>query len=272
MFRKWFTSLAVAALSVLCLGYSPAQGETIVSANFSSYTNGALVGQNGWQQYQTQTTLPLTVSGGAVSWVGGSTVNNQDAFLAFPQQYNQPAVGDPTQILNFDILLSITAAPSLNPSYFAALNTLTTSSTTNNFQNARLVAQASGSGYVFGARVNGQSGYPFAYGTDVLDFGVDYALRAEIHMVAGNANDFINLYVGPDFNNLTLYATAAYGSGTVSDPSFGAMLISQFGSATVGEPGVSIKSMSVSAVPEPTSAGLLALTGIVGMALRRRRS
>jgi hypothetical protein len=272
MLRQLFGSLAVAALSVLCLGYSTVHGETVVSANFGSYTDGPLVGQNGWQQYNTQITAPLTVSGGAVSWAGGSTVNNQDAFLAFPQQYNQPTVGDPTQILNFDILLSISSAPSVNPSYFAALNTFTTSTTTNNFQNARLVAQASGSGYVFGARVNGQGGYPFAFGTDVLDFGVDYALRAEIHMVSGNANDFINLYVGPDFNNLTLHATAVYGSGTVSDPSFGAMLISQFGSGTVGEPGVSIKSMSVSAVPEPTSAGLLALTGLAGLAFRRRRS
>jgi|GEM_PF-1561838 len=270
MFRKWFTSLAVAALSVLCLGYSPAQGETIVSANFSSYTDGALVGQNSWQRYLTQTTNPLTVSGGAVSWAGGSTTNHEDAFLAFPQQYTQPALG--TQILNFDILLSITAAPASSPSYFAALNTLTTSSTSGNFQNARLAAQASGTGYVFGARVNGQGGYPFAFGTNVLDFGVDYALRAEIHMVAGNANDFINLYVGPDFNNLTLHATAVYVSGSVSDPSYGAMLISQFGSATVGEPGVSIKSMSVSAVPEPATAGLLALTGVAGLAYRRRRS
>jgi hypothetical protein len=269
MFRKWFTSLAVAALSVMCLGYSSAQGETIVSANFSSYSDGALVGQNGWQQLGTVNLNPLSVSSGAVTWAGGRTVDSQDAILAFPQQVTQPLSG--TQILNFDLLLSVASAGG-SPSYFAALNTFTTTATSGNFANSRLVARASGSGFQFGARVNGQSGYPFAYGSSVLDFGVDYALRAEIHMVAGNANDFINLYVGPDFNNLTLYATASYASGTVSDPSFGAMVISQFGTGTVNESGVSIKSMSVTAVPEPTAAGLLALTGVAGLAFRRRRS
>jgi hypothetical protein len=88
-------------------------------------------------------------------------------------------------------------------------------------------------------------------------------------MVAGNANDFIDLYVGPDFSNLSFYAKAQYsGSGTVNDPEFGAMLISQFGSGSVSEPGVSISSMSVS-VPEPGTVWI-ALTS--GLLLLRRRS
>ena len=125
---------------------------------------------------------------------------------------------------------------------------------------------------MFGARVNGQGGYPFAYGTQELTIGQDYALRAEINMVAGNANDSINLYVGPDFDNLSLYATAGYTTGSVSDPSFGAMLLSQFGTATVFEPGVSVKSMSVTqAVPEPGALGLAAVGfGLLAAARRRR--
>lgn len=258
-----------AALSVLALSGGVVRGEILASADFSTYADGALVGQNGWQRYNTQTSSPLTVSGGAVSWAGGSTTNNEDAFLAFAQQIGQPTTG--SLVLNFDLVLSVTSASLTNPSYFAALNTLTTSTTSGNFQNARLVTQASGAGFVFGARVNGQGGYPFAYGTTVLNLNQDYALRAEINMVAGNANDFINLYVGPDFDNLTLHATASYSTGTVSDPLFGAMLISQFGSGTTSEAGVSIRSMRLTAVPEPTSAGVLALVSVVGIAIRRRR-
>jgi hypothetical protein len=89
-------------------------------------------------------------------------------------------------------------------------------------------------------------------------------------MVAGNANDFINLYVGPNFDELSLYATAEYGSGTVSDPSFGGMLLSQFGSGSVNEAGVSIYSMGVSVVPEPSTLILLLLGSIAAAGVGRR--
>lgn len=91
-------------------------------------------------------------------------------------------------------------------------------------------------------------------------------------MVAGNANDSINLYVGPDFDTLSLYATAGYASGSVNDPTFGAMLLSQFGSASVFEAGVSVKSMSVTqVVPEPSTLGILAAGfGLLAAARRRR--
>jgi hypothetical protein len=262
--------IAVFATTVVLFYPAASFADILASADFSSYSSGNLVGQNGWLQYNTQSTIPLQVVGGRVGWAGNglTAANNQDAMLAFASVVAQPTTG--TTILNFDMVLSIASAGA-TPSYFAALNQLNTNVTASNFQNARLVARSSGSGFVFGARVNGQGGYPFAYGTSVLNFNQDYALRAEINMIAGNANDFINLYVGPDFNNLTLHATAAYTTGTVSDPTFGAMLISQFASATAFESGVSIRSMSVTAVPEPASAGLLALTGIAGLAFRRRR-
>jgi len=262
--------VAATVCGVAFMAAEAAQAQSLASADFSTYSNGNLVGQNGWQQYQSQTTLPLQVSGGQVSWAGGATVNNQDAFLPFPEQVTQPLTG--STVLLWDTVINVTAPSASNPSYFMALNTLTTSSTSGNFQNARLAAQASGAGYVFGARVNGQTGYPFAFGTDVLNIDEDYALRAEIHMVAGNANDFINLYVGPDFDNLTFYATAGYGTGTVSDPLYGAILISQFGTASVIESGVSISSTSISVVPEPATIGLAGLgIAAAGLGLLRRR-
>jgi hypothetical protein len=265
--KTFLTFLACAGVSSATLAPTLVRAQALASADFSGYSDGDLVGREGWLQYQTQTTLPLTVAGGRVGWAGGATVNNQDAFLPFPEQITQPASG--STVLNFDLFLNVSAPSASNPSYFAALNTLTTSTTSGNFQNARLVALAQESGFVFGARVNGQGGYPFVYGTNVLTIGEDYALRAEINMVAGNANDFINLYVGPDFDNLSLYATAGYTTGTVNDPSFGAILLSQFGTASTIEAGVSIESVSV--VPEPSTYALLALGGAGFAAYRLRR-
>ena len=259
-------AIAVVAMTFTALA-SSASASVLVSADFSGYADGALVGQNGWAQYNTQTASPITVSGGRVTWAGnGNTAaNNQDAVLSFASQITQPLEGE--TVLHFDIMLSVASAGAA-PSYFAALNQNTGSATTGNFQNVRLAAQANGTGFTFGTRLNGQGGYPFAYGADVLNFGQMYALRAEIHLVAGNANDYINLYVGDDFKNLTLHATAGYTTGTVADISVGGMLLSQFASATAFESGVSISRMSVSVVPAP---GAVALIGLAGLVARRRR-
>ena len=217
--------------------------EILVNSDFSTLTNGALVGQSAWVQYNTAVTNPLTVTNGVVTWAGAAVTDDQDAMVLFPSVIAQPTAGVTT--LNFDAVLSISSAGASGPSYFLALNTFNTTVTASNFQNARIAAITNGDGYVLGGRVNGQSGYPFAYGTTKLTFNTFYAVRAQLKIVAGNANDTLKLYVGPDFSNLTLYSTCAYTTGTVLDPTFGAVLISQFGSATVIESGVSIKSIKV---------------------------
>ncbi len=261
-------SMAMAAgFSCLAAAVS-AHASVLAFADFSTYANGNLVGQNGWQQYNTSSTAPIQVSNGVVSWSGnGSTpANNQDAMLAFAAQVTQPATG--STILNFDMVLSVASAGAA-PSYFAALNTTTGTGTGGNFQNVRMVAQSSGAGFVFGTRVNGQSGYPFAYGSTVLNFGQTYALRAEVNLVAGNANDFINLYVGNSLSSMSLYATAGYATGSVSDISVGAILLSQFASSTAFESGITMQSIGVSVVPAPGAVALLGVAGLLGG--RRRR-
>lgn len=253
-FRPWDDLRGVRRNRILALGALLATllattmslaAQPLASADFSTYSDGALVGQKGWSQFQTQTSFPLAVTNGRVAWPGGARTNNQDAMLAFSSPVFQPVSG--TNVLFFDLVLRIDAPSSNSPSYFAALNSLTTTNTGGNFQNARLVTLATNTGFVFGARVNGQPGYSAAYGTNVLTVGQDYAVRAVINMVAGNANDTIELYVGPNFTELSLHATAGYsGSGSVNDPEFGAALLSQFGSVTADEPGVSIASLEVS--------------------------
>ena len=218
---------------------------TLVDANFATFTSGALVGQNNWVQYNTASTIPLVVANGKITFDGNRTTDDQDAMQLFSSVIPQPTTGVTT--LNFDIVLSVASAGNTTtPSYFLALNTLNTTVTTNNFQNARIAAIQNSDGYVFGGRVNGQTGYPFSYGTTKLTFNTTYALRAVIKMVAGNANDTLKLYVGPDFSNLSLHSTCAFTStGTATDPTYGAALISQFGSATSIESGISVSSIKV---------------------------
>lgn len=215
---------------------------TVADIKFSTYSNGALVNQNSWTQYNTSTDRPITVNNGKVAWTGGNTTDGQDAVYLLPNIIEQPATG--TKVLNVDLMMSVTSAGA-SPSYFFALNTLNTTVTTSNFQNARLAAKTLDDGFVLGARVNGQSGYAFAYGTSKLTFGTTYAVRLRIEMVAGNANDLLKVYVGPTFDNLVLQSTSSYGTGTVADPTFGAILLSQFGNSTTNESGVSFESIKL---------------------------
>jgi autotransporter-associated beta strand protein len=239
-------------LGLVLLGVKPppvALGQIpLGSAAFSTYPDGALVGTSGWQQYLSPSTNPLQVNAGAVSWSGGAaSADHQDAMLPFEQLVMPPLSG--TSVITYDLLMNVASANAGTPSYFAALNALTDNAATNNFQNARLAVTASGTGFLFGARVNGQAGYPYRFGTTVLSLNQDYALRAEIHQVAGNANDLIKLYVGPNFSTLSLYATAGYSSGAVTDPTYGAMLLSQFSGVNAVGSTLSVKSLAASYSP-----------------------
>ena len=229
------------------LDHLPPQRASIVSkADFSRYEAGPLVGQEGWQQFGTSGSQALQVASGRVVIPGGSTVDGQDAFKALPRQFSAPT-GTTTQetVLNFDLVLTVSSAGA-NPSHFAALLQSANAQATGNSQNARIAARSSGSGFVLGTRVNGEAGYPYSFGTQVLAFGQQYAVRAEVHLNRGNANDFIKLYVGSSHANLALHATAGFsGSGTVTDTGIAAMMLSQNGIAST-QSGVSIRSMGVS--------------------------
>lgn len=238
-------------IMVILFSFSLSAQTTLVDANFATYTNAALVGQNGWQQYNTTSTEPLMVNSGVVTIAGARVADNQDVVYPFATVIQQPASGTTTMYV--DAVLTVSSAGVSNPSYFLALNGLNTTTSTGNFQNARLAAIQNADGFVFGTRVNGQSGYPYAYGMTKLSFNTKYAVRLAIDLNTGNANDIIRLYVGTSFNNLQLQSASAYSTGTVADPTFGGILISQYGSATVSETGVAIESVKVYTVSEITT-------------------
>ncbi len=216
--------------------------QTLASANFATYTrNAELVGQNGWVQIGTNATNPIPVSAsGVVALPGGPAVDGQDAVLPFTETILPPAEGVTT--LRFDAVINVTFAGA-NPSYFLALQGGT-------FQNARIAARALGSGYQLGVRVTGQSGYPFVYGTQEFPYGTLVHIRAIVHMVAGAANDEIELYASTNPQQLVLQGVSKFLTGsTPTDPTdYNGVIISQFGSGTVQQSGVAISSLSVSRV------------------------
>jgi hypothetical protein len=219
----------------------------LATADFAGYTAGDLVGQNGWTQVGTTATVPLTVSNGAVTIPGGSIVNNQDAFLPFSETVVAPADGGTlTQVVvEATFVVNSTGA---SPSYFLAVRGGT-------FDNARIAARANAAGgYNLGIRVTGQSGFPFVYGTTTFAFGQTVTIRAVLSMVPdGTQNDIAELFTSTQGAPFVLEATSVYTTGSGTDPlDYNALVISQFGSATVNESGVSIRKVSAY-IPAPAT-------------------
>lgn len=277
--------LATAALFGASTGFT-----AIVSSDFSTFTNGNLVGQNGWALFNTSGTAPIQVTSGKVTWAGlaPSSVDNQDAFLPFASVIAEPASGTTTVYLALQLSV---ASAGVSTSYFAALNTNQSNTGTNpNFANARLTAKDNvGDGtFDFGTRVTGQSGYPFAYGNAGLTYGATYNLVARISMVSGITNDKIELFVteaSQPFDFVAAYSTAAFTPGAGTDPTFGGLLLSQFANTTTAQAGVSINKVivtsdftevqsfvSATAIPEPsTYAALAGAFAFAGVTFSRRR-
>lgn len=234
--------LMVALLAIPAL----VSAQTLASANFSTYTlNAELVGQNGWAQVGANGLNPVFVSpSGVVALPGGPAVDGQDVFLPFSETVLPPEEGVTT--LRFDAVINVTFAGA-NPSYFFALQG-------GAFANARIAAKEAPGGYVLGVRVTGQSGYPFVYGSTVFAYGTPIHMRAIVHLVAGAANDEIELLASENPLQLIPQAVSKFLTGsTPTDPSdYNAVIISQFGSGTVQQSGVAISSLSVTKVV-PTS-------------------
>lgn len=240
--------MKIKSLLMIALMASPAalSAQTLAEAIFANYQQGVeLVGQNGWVQVSTVNAGPLFVSNGVVAMPGGIATNNQDAYLPFTETILPPVEGMTT--LHFEGQFNVTSAGAA-PSYFLALRGGT-------FDNARIAAKvnAAGTGYTLGVRVTGQSGFPFVYGTQEFNYGEQTYFRAVVRMVAGTQNDVIELYAGTSPTNMTLQSTSMYTTGSGTDPGdYNAIVISQFGSATVNQSGVAISNLKVS-IANPVS-------------------
>src|SRR6478672_5544412 len=120
------TILAVSFLaSVVVVFPTPASATLLINENFSTYTNGNLVGQNAWTQLGASASLPLQVSGGKVVIPGAQSADNQDAWKDNSAGV-VPAPASGTTSIFYGLDLTVQSAPTLgsggitSPSYFAA--------------------------------------------------------------------------------------------------------------------------------------------------------
>jgi hypothetical protein len=159
-----FRSFALLSL-VATMSASATQATPIFVSDFSTFSDGALVGQGGWAQTGSSATAPLTVTSGKVvvsALTGTTTVDNQDAYKSVGASAILAPVSGTTSVY-FGVDISVQSAPpsSAGPSYFLALDV---AADATGFDNFRVAARAIDAGYVFGARITGQSGDPYNYG------------------------------------------------------------------------------------------------------------
>jgi hypothetical protein len=173
-----------------------------------------------------------------------------------------------------------------SPFYITALST---SAAGGGFANFRLSARDDGTGnYVFGARITGQAGDPFSFGT--TSFSTSQTLLLILEGVHNPNNttgiDNLNLYVNPTDGILahqSAYLSNNIGAGA-PPTTVGSFIISQFGNATFNNVAFDLSQVVVAgdftsaygnlvAIPEPATMSLMIASIIVAAAYiyRRRR-
>lgn len=252
-------TLAISACWMAAL--TTASAQIVFSNDFGTgYTNGNLIGQNGWTQTGATTNVPLTVSNGTAVLPSGAT--GQDGWNAFSSVVSTTNAGD--YILS-TIVFTLTNASAAGD-YFFHLSSPT--NTTSNFYQ-RFYSRSNSTGFQLGV---GAQGAPGAYGTDVLDLNTQYTAVIKWDFLAGPTNDVMTLYINP--TNAIITNNTPYSSGTwaVPEPTTLAAANLRIGGST-STPGVNVSSIQVEVVPEPSTYALLALAaaGLTGYVVRRRR-
>ena len=257
--------VTIAAIAASNFVVSAQTATTVFSNDFSTgYTNGNLVGQNGWSQTTTNISAVLqTVSNGVVVLPSGAT--GQDTWNAFSSAVSTTNAGN---YLLTTINFSLTNAANTTADYFFHLSS-PTNTTSIFFQ--RLYSRSAVGGFELG--INGASGATLvAWGSTVLSLNTRYQAVIKWEFVAGATNDLLSLYLDPldpILTNNTVFASTNF---TTTEPTTVAAANLRIGSAST-TPGVLVDSIEVQVVPEPSTYAMLALAGagFAGYVIRRRR-
>lgn len=251
----------------------PLSAANLFEADFATYADGNLVGQNGWSQVGTNADNPIQVANGSAV-LGGFTGTSQDARVA--------AVVPISAGQTFYYGLTLQAlGPGNNgagffSSYFFGVEM-------GGFANGRLaLLNIDGDTYQFSLRVNGQSSNPFNVADPVFTFGSTQQTVLMSWTFAdpdGINTDTLRLWINPTSvsANPDLVLTNL---GTVVSSGMDSLTFSQFGFSSAVEinrvaVGMEIESVFdyVSVIPEPRAFALLG--GLVALAIaacqRRRR-
>jgi hypothetical protein len=234
----------------VCLALVTLEGQAAVlyTADFESptFSDGPLIGQDSWVITGTSTVNPINVSSGLVPLA----TTGQDVRRAFSPV---TSADSPTVTLQADINVSAAQA---NGDYFMHLG----SDNTSNFF-ARVYARSSAGGFQMAMGTSsGTTG--LLWGGD-LNFGETYTVLAAYNFVDGDLNDTGALFVNGAFyiDALTTGADAAVISS---------VHLRQGNSGNA--PTLTVDNIVVTAVPEPSSIASLALLGVAGVVVRRRRT
>ena len=249
-----FSPLLLSAVlgSVALLGSS--QAATILFTtdfNDPTYSNAALVGQDGWLNTSGAGTNTVTVANSATDGTVTLTTSGEDVRRLFT-----PASTTGSIFLKAEFTV---ASAQNTGDYFIHLG----DGTTSNFY-ARTYVKATTGGFLMAL---GTGAGAVTYGTTVLSLGTSYTLLVRYDLVAGTLNDTGALFINPttvDGSGDTAYVAAT----TIGTDATSLSSVSLRQGTASSAPGVTIDSITVF-VPEPTSA-LLGSIGLLGL-LRRRR-
>lgn len=250
-------------LLVTALVTSPAAFAAIyLQEDFSTYTTGNLVGQNGWTQLGSASANPIQISNGAVV-MSGNTADNQDAIKSF----SSPVTATPGSTFYVGYQFSVTSPGNNNAgftsSYAFALQD------GGNFADIRVgFTNLDDVNFEIAGKVNGQGANPSTSVTNkTLTFG-DTPITLVISWTYGSGSDAdtMSLWVNPtslsDPADLTLTNL-----GTAVTTDFGALILSQFTFSSDVSLGRAIVADTFSeafdfvAVPEPGAIALLVVGG-----------
>jgi hypothetical protein len=258
--KKLLTLLTLAAT----LATSPSFAQIVFSNNFGTgYTNGNLVGQNGWTQTSTASNNPLQISNTNTAAIG---TTGQDAWNAFGTVITNANHVGGYVLTTIDLTLNTAQAAG---DYFFHLSS-PTNTTTAFFQ--RLYARSTNTGFQFGMSVSSTNvGNPLIWGTNELSFSTSYKAVFKWDIISGASNDVISLFIDPtgDITTNITYATATWAT---NEPTTLAAANFRQGSAA-NAPALDVRSIQVEVVPEPSTVAMLSLAGLgfAGYLVRRRR-
>ena len=250
-FRKFAASLLVTASAA-----APLHGVTFLyTTGFDGpgYTDGGLIGQDGWTITGTSVVSPINVANTATDGTVTLTTTGQDVFRLF-----SPTVVSDSVFMKFEMTV---ASAQATGDYSIHLG----DGGTSNFY-ARPYIKSSDAGFSMAlATSSGTTG--LVYG-GTLDFNTTYNILVRYDLVAGLANDTGALFVNP--TTLSGSGDTAYVAATTLGAD--ATILRSFnlrqgnGSNAAG---LTIDDVAVFVVPEPATA-LLSAVGLLGL-LRRRR-
>jgi BACON domain-containing protein len=224
-------------------------GFTFIFDDFSTYSSGALLGQNGWQQNAagTSNSFTITVANGQAVIPGGKTATGQWLYKNFPTTTNPATYAG--------MLMTVTSVGSTNANYannFFQFNNGTLS-TPAGFALYELSARSPDTGltnFVFAPRTSQQGNTPYTNGA--TSFPVGTPIRVIVGTDVGGTNTTV--YINPTGTNpalLTPYVIAGFTNGFTADPGVGSfgLRVNGFGSvASLSGPtaGEAISKLAVS--------------------------